>query len=107
MTRKILYSPGYGAGWVSWNSSPVEMASYLLTYQPIIDFIEKGGDTSQGTFSDILDELIAYCKETWDQNVYPGGACKLRVAEVSGRVKIDEYDGYESYTEEGNFSGWL
>jgi hypothetical protein len=40
--RKILYSPGYGAGWTSWESD-YELRKFMLVYQPIIDYVEKGG----------------------------------------------------------------
>ena len=38
---KILFSPGFGAGWSTWMDDKVTKDA--LTYQPIIDFIEGGG----------------------------------------------------------------
>ncbi|RJR07450.1 hypothetical protein C4588_06910 [Candidatus Parcubacteria bacterium] len=36
---KILMTRSYGAGWSSWESNP-EIADFMLTYQPLIDYIE-------------------------------------------------------------------
>lgn len=122
MKRKILYSPGYGAGWVSWNNSRKEVALYLLTYQPIIDFLEAGNkfvhaETSVEYAKDdtplfdtthpILAKLYQECVEKFKEAIYMGGARDLKVMEVFGEVKIDEYDGFESVTTADDRDGWL
>ena len=122
MTRKILYSPGWGAGWVSWNDG--KAAEIMLTYQPIIDFIEAGNSFTDKDFRGmyasngkskthpILVQMVNEIREATgnpDEYVCILGADDLRVATVSGRVRIDEYDGNESFTEEGspeNESEW-
>lgn len=40
---KILFSPGYGAGWVSWapRSAPDAFLVWMLTYEPLIEALEK------------------------------------------------------------------
>lgn len=118
MKRKILYSPEYGAGWVTWNRGNPEVASLLLTYQPIIEFLESGGrftDDEIGTYSTnykpshpLLQKLLKECEERFgEDSVYLGGACDLKVKEVNGLVRIEEYDGYESVKEEGTFTDWM
>lgn len=104
--RKILYSPGYGAGWSSWNSGDV--AKYMLEYQPIISFLEDGGSMSSKKGQQLLMNLQDECKEKFNESyVCVIGADQLKVAEVFGRVRINEYDGYESIEEEGSFNGWV
>lgn len=99
--RKILYSPRYGAGWSSWNSG--EVAEYMLNYKPIIDDIEAGRDTSVS-----IKQMCKEIKEKFDEDyVCVLGAKDLKVAKVTGRVRINEYDGNESYEEEGEYSGWM
>jgi hypothetical protein len=93
--RKILYSPGFGAGWSSWNSG--EVAKFMLTYQPIIDHIETGkGPVPES----LLEQLQADCKEKFGaEYVCVLGAEQLAVWTGHGPVKIDEYDGHESVTQ--------
>lgn len=115
--RKVLYSPGFGAGWTTWNESNKEVAKYMLEYQPIIEFIDAGGSFSRddlggygATEADhpLLKQLQAECREKFGATyICLLGAPDLVVAEVSGRVRIEEYDGSESLEEEGSFSGWM
>lgn len=109
--RKILYSPGYGAGWSSWNSG--EVAKYMLTYQPIIDFLENGGEFPDDysiveNKHPLLQQLQKECMEKFNEDyVCVLGARDLKVAEVKGLVRIEEYDGSESYVEQGDDEGWM
>ena len=99
--RKILYSPGFGAGWSSWNSG--EVAKYMLEYQPIIDDIEAGRDITES-----VNKMCQEIKEKFNEDyVCTLGSNSLVVAKVNGRVRINEYDGSESYEEENNYNGWL
>jgi hypothetical protein len=114
--RKILISPGFGAGWSSWSSGPT--ARYMLTYEPIIRFIEGGGKfeytgarhafvnnpDGPGTIHDfsvlhpLLRQLCEECQEKFGDVPFLGGARDLEVVTVGDneRVKVDEYDGSES-----------
>lgn len=114
--RKILYSPGYGAGWTTWEHNP-DIKKFMLTYKPIVDFLEAGGEfdhkecdvewvdgpKGKRTVEDysklhpILQQFAKECKEKFGSIPYLGGARDLRVAEVGdGPVRIKEYDGSES-----------
>lgn len=95
--RKLLYSPGYGAGWYSWNKGP--MGSFMLTYQPIIEHLESVGLPVPQA---LLDQLTQDCKEKFGETPYLGGACELAVWTGVGQVKIGEYDGYESVITAGD-----
>lgn len=121
-TRKILYSPGYGAGWTTWADSTPGLQEFMLTYQPIIDHLEAGGSFPNESRIDygndgvpnltriacpVLRKFAEECLAKFGDVPYLGGARDLQVAEVSGRVRIHEHDGYERYEEEGDFSGWI
>jgi hypothetical protein len=82
----VLYSPGFGAGWSTWNGD--EYREFLLHDETLVDFVE----TKQ-------HHKIAEYVST----VYPGkhicvlGAEDLEVEWIScgTQFHIDEYDGYE------------
>ena len=97
--RKVLISPGYGAGWTTWESSRA-IRKFMFEYAPIIDFLEKGGKFSRNDCEDlplhpILKKFSDECMEKFGDAPYLGGAIGLVVRTVDGQVKIDEYDGYE------------
>ena len=81
----ILYSPGYGAGWYSWNRE----VSECISGRDIIDMVEAGRR------EDITDE---YCEKLFGKYFYAGGADKLKIEWLPEGTQfiIDEYDGAES-----------
>lgn len=96
--RKILYSPGYGAGWSSWNTSSKEVMKFMVEYQPIIDAIEAGEKITQSHPAVI--KLQEEVKEKFNQDyLCVLGAEDLEIYEAQGLVRIEEYDGYESVVE--------
>ena len=102
--RKVLISPGYGAGWSSWNTGDV--AKYMLEYAPIIAALERGEKMS--TEHPAVLQLEKDCKEKFGRDyICVLGADQLKVCEVKGRVRINEYDGSESLEKEGEFEDWM
>jgi hypothetical protein len=92
----------------------------MLEYVPLIEAIERGETiydnrvrnytkgTSTGDAHPALLQLEEDCLSKFGADyVCVLGADQLRVATVSGRVRIDDYDGNESFEEEGGFSGWM
>ena len=82
----ILYSPGFGAGWYTWNTSVPQ----CIFSPEIIKIVEEGNKDL------ISDEL---CEELFGTNsFYTGGARDLRIAwlEEGTQFTIEEYDGSES-----------
>jgi hypothetical protein len=80
----VLYSPGYGAGWYSWNECEP------LLFDPVIVEMVRNYRN---------DEIESYVARAYPElNVYCGGAEQLTVAwiPVGERFQIDEYDGSES-----------
>ncbi len=125
--RKILYSPGFGAGWSSWSSG--DLAKLMIDYKPFIDHIESGGSFPEGntygiiarkedgntpnfdkmkeTMQPVLYDFCVLCQEKFDHIPYLGGLRDVRVLQVRGKVRINEYDGSESVEEQGDFDDWL
>ena len=82
----VLYSPGFGAGWFTWNSGHQE-----LIFDPqLVDMVEKGKR------DEITEEWI---EENLGLNdVFVGGASDLEIKwlPVGTNFGINEYDGSES-----------
>lgn len=87
----VIYSPGYGAGWYSWNN-----IQELLFDPEIVKLIED----------EKFSNIEKYVKATYGDSVYCGGVNKLRIAWVAQgtQFKIDEYDGFESVVELGRIN---
>ena len=79
----VLYSPGFGAGWSTWNQEVPE-----IIFDPaIVKFVEN----------DQMAELNTYVKLKYP-GLYTGGMKDLAIAwvPVGSLFKINEYDGGES-----------
>jgi hypothetical protein len=90
----VAYSPGYGAGWSSWNTNMFpdkEVEDTLLFHPEIIKMILNGRQKEITT-----SWLVEHFGKEYE-NVYTGGAYKLKIDWVPiGRTfRIDEYDGSE------------
>jgi hypothetical protein len=110
MTKKILYSPSFGAGWSSWNATTAEQYKYLCEYQPLIDFLEQHDGTMPPPLSQkdwygdsylqypVIKTLADEWKARYGSDLYLNGLRKLKIKEIaaSDRYHIAEYDGKES-----------
>lgn len=101
--RKILYSPGYGAGWTSWNSGSREEKFFMLEYKPFIEIIEKGDKISKEDIEKFNDDFKK--KFPGKDLPYDGGIKGLEVYEAEGVIRIKEYDGSESVEE--SYDYWM
>ena len=88
--RKILISPGYGAGWTSWCSGTREQKLFMLEDPVLVSLVEQG-EMSKETFLARWEEVFP-----GEHPPYLGGMDQLRVVEVDGPVLVEEYDGSES-----------
>jgi hypothetical protein len=81
----VLYSPGFGAGWYSWNTEHKE----ILFHPKLVEMIEAG------RAKEIDDKWV---KENLDIDIYTGGAYDLKIEWLpeGTAFHIDEYDGSES-----------
>lgn len=85
--KKILISPGYGAGWSSWS---LDLAGFLLDDPTLIELAESGASE---------DEVEAYVNRKFPDNYfYSGGWKDVKVVElVEGtHFIVVERDGSES-----------
>lgn len=81
----VLYSPGFGAGWYTWNSEHPE-----LVFDPtIVAMIEQGRPDH---------EIEAHVVTKYGADIYCGGLGDLAIrwVPVGAQFRIDEYDGNES-----------
>ena len=79
----VLYSPGYGAGWWSWNTEHTDMM-----FDPgMAGLVEKGD----------LEQMRVYAELKWP-DAYLGGLENLDIEWLpeGTRFIIDETDGFES-----------
>ena len=82
----VLYSPGHGAGWSSWN---IEYSTEELIFDPgLVDLVLAGKEQ---------EEIAVYATLKWPD------ACLLGLSEldvewvpVGTKFQIGEYDGHES-----------
>ena len=86
----ILVSPGFGAGWYTWNTSHPE-----CVFDPdIVKIVLKESEGGYGKIAELAEEK-------WDKDndsFYPGGADDLIVVwlDKGTKFRIEEYDGSES-----------
>jgi hypothetical protein len=89
----VLYSPGFGAGWSTWNQELPE-----LVFEPaIVQFVE----------TDQWAEMETYVSLKYP-DIYKGGMKDLAVAwlPVGTEFQINEYDGAESIEIKGEVK-WM
>lgn len=98
----VLYSPGYGAGWYTWNTEYPQ-----IVFDPtLVKMVEENRQM------EITDEFVLNLLKT-QYNVdttyfYAGGAKDLTVCylPLNKRFIIEEYDGSEGITMEEEIN-WL
>jgi hypothetical protein len=87
---KILYSPGFGAGWSTWADNEEDQRA-ALTDPELIETIRGYGNGSP----EFKEALANFAKRYPD--MYLGGARDLAVYDVGDRpFRVNEYDGNES-----------
>ena len=79
----VLYSPGFGAGWSTWNAEVPE----ILFDPAIVKFVEE----------DQWAEMETYVTLKYP-GIYKGGMKDLAIAWIpqGALFKVNEYDGSES-----------
>lgn len=84
----VLYSPGYGSGWYTWNNEYLQ-----ILYDPkIVEWVEAGKPEDQ------LDLIKAYMKSTYPDTYIGFNLTQLKIEwmPVGTQFQVHEYDGFES-----------
>ena len=86
---KVLYSPGFGAGWSSWN---MEIPREFMCMDPTLIEMAEAGATEEDVEKYILTKYEGV------YTAYTGGWRGIQVAELPTATlfRIKEYDGSES-----------
>lgn len=92
----VLYSPGYGAGWSTWNSGTV--AHGLLFDSEIVQALLSG---------DRLGAIAIASVKYPDACLLGGDKLTVGWLPEGTRFEIDEYDGSESIRELSPADGWV
>lgn len=85
----ILYSPGYGAGWSTWNQEE-------LSYDKrVVEFFINHRESKKALREESLKEAF---KKMGYEDVYFGGYDQIQIMWIpKGKLyRITEYDGWES-----------
>lgn len=85
----VLVSPGFGAGWSTWNS---EHAEALLFHPKLVAWVESG---KSADVDDLLSEILGLPEGGLP---YSGGASDLEIEWLpqGTAFTVHEYDGSES-----------
>jgi hypothetical protein len=82
----VIYSPGYGAGWYSWNTNYPD-----IMFDPrVIAWIENGKN------EDEFSELESYLEMTYPDGYFSTHRLMIEWMPVGTQFRIEEYDGSES-----------
>jgi len=89
----VLYSPGYGAGWTTWEYDS-KLHEIMLFHPLIVEKVESGKECDINR-----DWLVENFGEDF-RNVYCGGVYQLEIKWLpeGTAFMIDEYDGFEAIT---------
>lgn len=91
----VLYSPGYGAGWSTWN---FEHGDQLIFDPSVVYMVEEmNAVEDEDSKQSWVENILAYCKRTYPDG-YFGGADDLQIEWIpeGTMFKINEYDGSET-----------
>ncbi len=79
----VLYSPGYGAGWSTWNT---EHKEFLLFNKRLVQAVLDNNRSKAARIAE------SHCKD-----IYAGGADDLRIMwlDPNDKFRVQEYDGSE------------
>ena len=85
-----LYSPGYGAGWSTWNHDE-ELCEFLLFDQALVEMKERGATEEE--VKDFLTSIGA----NENQYIATGGWDDVEIywVEEGQSFRVTEYDGFE------------
>lgn len=88
----VLYSPGYGAGWATWNDK--ELTPILTTHRDIVQCVLDGDHLKAAK---VATELAREALGKPDAYICVGGAETLEIEWITkgSQFEFEEYDGSE------------
>jgi len=90
----VIYSPGLGAGWYSWNK---EFGERILFYPELVYMIED-----RVSHWDIQD----FCEQTFGEDIDVPMPLEIEWVPIGERFRIGEYDGSETVITEKD-ENWI
>ncbi len=96
----VLYSPGYGAGWYSWNTSHPECLYHPDIVKRVWEWNKTYVVPSYDDRMALQEELTPVAKALFGDDFYAGGAGQLTIRwmDPGTAFLVDDYDGSESIT---------
>jgi hypothetical protein len=93
----VLYSPGHGAGWSTWNHEHFLEMLFDPQIADIVDHADEGW----------IDKVVAVATMKYP-DAYLGGAKNLQIRwlPVGTQFRVLEYDGFESLDINGEIE-WI
>jgi hypothetical protein len=82
----VIYSPGFGAGWSSWNT----VYPNIIFDPRVVAWIENGKNVAE------KPDLEAYLEETYPEGYFSLHKTEIAWIPVGTMFRIHEYDGSES-----------
>lgn len=94
----ILYSPGYGAGWSTWEGKELAYDKRVVEWLIQNATLVKPEFPTQDIIGIDTDEFEKYLDSIGYKGVYMGGADDLTIywVKTGQSIYIDEYDGLET-----------
>ena len=91
----VLYSPGFGAGWYTWNYDNPQ----CLFDPEIVEMLENNASPN---------DIESFAEKKYGEDFYAGGADDLRIVWLNEGTKfiVHEYDGSESIQVKEEM-GWI
>lgn len=115
----VLYSPGYGAGWYTWNSEcpeclfDPELVALVEQKNAMVTKMCRGGGVHRDKYEAIVNEIAALAQRKWGSG-QGKHFCTLGVEDLtivwvpkSTPIRVCEYDGAESIEIVGENSGYI
>lgn len=94
----VLYSPGFGAGWFTWNSEFPDCMFHPDIVELVIQKEELDEQNDAQKFQEIVQKIDDKAQELFGNGFYTGGSAALCVEWMhpNQTFRMREYDGSES-----------
>ena len=88
----VIYSPGYGGGWYSWNCRGEKDFKWMLFHPDIVAAVQEGNQKLVKKIANEIDPDGSYCDIA---------NLKIEWISIGHSFKIEEHDGYERIIDVG------